>query len=288
MAKLSMKKNLSSMQVLKTLQVLLQGNYTMQELIQILNANEKDAIFNNSVISKYINTCRYCGFDIPKIHNKYFVASLPFGMEFENNEIDLLENIQRVVRNDMTSRSNKLFDNFLEKVNRYSNKKISRVEKDTYQFTSELFESAIRDKRKIKLMLKTRVEMICIPLKIVENKGKTFFHVFYKTRERMIAVERVSGLEITGQKYVHNFNDQVVVYSLDGALATRYSLRENEQLIQRERDGKIVISNRGESKEILFSRLLRYDKHCEILNPKVYREEFKQILDDAIKNYEDA
>ena len=77
MIKESLKKNLSSIQVLKTLQVLLQGNYTMQELINKLNTNEETPIFNNSVISKYINTCRYCGIDIPKIHNKYFVASMP-------------------------------------------------------------------------------------------------------------------------------------------------------------------------------------------------------------------
>ena len=59
--KLSQKKNLSSMQVIKTLQTLLQGNFTMNELIEKLNANESEPIFNNSVVSKYINTCRYCG-----------------------------------------------------------------------------------------------------------------------------------------------------------------------------------------------------------------------------------
>ena len=69
--KLSQKKNLSSMQVIKTLQILLQGDYTMNELIEQLNANESEPIFNNSVVSKYINTCRYCGIEIPKIHNKY-------------------------------------------------------------------------------------------------------------------------------------------------------------------------------------------------------------------------
>ena len=62
--KLSQKKNLSSMQVIKTLQILLQGDYTMNELIEQLNANESEPIFNNSVVSKYINTCRYCGIEI--------------------------------------------------------------------------------------------------------------------------------------------------------------------------------------------------------------------------------
>ena len=61
MIKESLKKNLSSMQVLKTLQVLLEGNFTMQELIKKLNQNEETPVFNNSVISKYINTCRFCG-----------------------------------------------------------------------------------------------------------------------------------------------------------------------------------------------------------------------------------
>ena len=75
---LAQKTNTSSIQVIKTLKVLLQGDYTMQELIEILNKNESDAIFNNSVISKYINTCRFCEFDIPKIHNKYYVAKIPF------------------------------------------------------------------------------------------------------------------------------------------------------------------------------------------------------------------
>ena len=62
------KRNVSGMQVIKTLQTLLEDNYTMQELITRLNENEKEPIFNHSVISKYINTCRYCGIDIPKIH----------------------------------------------------------------------------------------------------------------------------------------------------------------------------------------------------------------------------
>ena len=98
MSKLSVKKNLSSMQVLKTLQVLLQGNFSMSELVERLNRNETEPVFNNSVISKYINTCRFCGIDIPKIHNKYFVASMPFGLELTNSDINLLENLQNIIK----------------------------------------------------------------------------------------------------------------------------------------------------------------------------------------------
>ena len=86
------------MQVLKTLQVLLQGNFTMQELIERLNKSEEEPVFNNSVISKYINTCRYCGINILKIHNRYFVASMPFGLELTSGDIGLLERLQNIIR----------------------------------------------------------------------------------------------------------------------------------------------------------------------------------------------
>ena len=92
----AVKRNQSSMQVLKTLQLLLEDNYTMSELIEKLNEKEDEPIFNNSVVSKYINTCRHCGIDIPKIHNKYFVANLPFGLDLSVRDLDLLEKFKRV------------------------------------------------------------------------------------------------------------------------------------------------------------------------------------------------
>ena len=283
--KLSQKKNLSSMQVIKTLQVLLEGNFTMSELIEKLNQNEEEPVFNNSVISKYINTCRFCGIEIPKIHNKYFVTSMPFGLELTNIDINLLESMQNLVKNEMTKKYNKLFNSFIEKLNRYSNKKIARVEKATYQLTSELFENAVAERRKIQLLFKNRVIMECIPIKITEVKGKTYFNVFYKNRERMIDSARVSGLEVMKQKFLQNFNDESVIFLIRDDLAARYDLRENEQYTKTDRIGWKAISNRGENKEVLLSRLLRYDDKCEIISPKTYRDEMKQILDGALSNY---
>ena len=285
MGKVSSKKNLSSMQVLKTLQVLLQGNFTMQELVEKLNQNENEPIFNNSVISKYINTCRYCGIEIPKIHNRYIVARMPFGLELTPKDVGLLENLQNVVKEDMTSKFYKIFDKFVQKLNRYTNKKIARVEKDSYQFSAELFENAIKEKRKIRLLFKSKILMDCIPIKMSQNKGKTYFNVFYKNKERLIASERISGIEMLSEKFIPKFNDKSVVFILKGDLAKKYTLRENEQLSQPLSENTITVSNRNENKEILFSRLLRYDDKCEIIHPKEYREEMKQILDEALKNY---
>ena len=67
-------------------------------------------------------------------------------------------------------------------------------------------------------------------------------------------------------------------------MVQRYTLREHESYITKNED-ECVISNTGENKELLFSRLLRYDSSCEILNPIEYREEMKLLLNSALSNY---
>ena len=150
----TVKKNISSMQVLKTLQLLLEDNYTMSELVEKLNKNEKTEIFNNSVVSKYINTCRACGIEIPKFHNKYYVANLPFGMDLSLRELDLLKVLQYTTDENLPKRSRIALDKFIHKLNKYSNKKIVRVENKTASLTRESFDIAILENRKIKLMFK--------------------------------------------------------------------------------------------------------------------------------------
>lgn len=284
----AVKRNQSSMQVLKTLQLLLEDNYTMTELIHKLNANEKEPIFNNSVVSKYINTCRFCGLDIPKIHNKYFVASLPFGIDLSARELDLIEDLQYSVKNTMSAKADELFSAFLGKLSKYSNKQIIRVEPKTKQQAFELFDRAVAEKRRVNLLFRAKAVFECIPLRIVEKKGKTCFNVIHDGKEKTISAERISGLEIMDRRFQQSDNSpaQDVVFKLKGALAERYTLKENEELTKNERPDSITITNRGERKEELFARLLRYDSSCEIIFPLHYREEMKNLLEEMLRNYE--
>ena len=271
------KRNLSSMQVLKTLLVLMEGNYTLNELTDKLNKDEASPIFNHSVISKYINTCRYLGIDIPKIHNKYFVASLPFGLNLDLRDLELFENLQNVAKEILPEKSLNIFTNFI-------NKQLVRADRQVPHKAIEMFDRAIQEKRKINLMFKNNTNITCIPVGIVENKGKTFFNIHLEEKEKLYVLDNIVGIEVLPQRFAKNYTGQVVVYTLTGNLVKRYELRENEQLISKEQDS-ITISNKGENKEILFSRLLRYDSSCEILHPKHYREEMKQLLNDMLKNY---
>ncbi len=283
----AVKRNQSAMQVLKTLKLLLEDNYTMTELIQKLNSQEKEPVFNNSVVSKYINTCRFCGMEIPKIHNKYFVSSVPFGLDLTSKEMNLIECLRSAVKNTMSVKADEIFESFLEKLSKYSNKQIIRVEPRTQQQAYELFDRAIAERRKINLLFRAKAVFECIPLGIVLKKGKTCFHVIHDGKEKAISAERISGLEIMDRRFIptENTSQQEVIFRLKGKLAGSYTLRENEPVMPDSTPESLVVSNKGEDKESLFARLLRYDSSCEILFPIHYREEMKNLLDKMLENY---
>jgi len=284
MSKVSQKKNLSSIQVIKTLQVLLQGDFSMNELIKKLNADESFPIFNNSIISKYINTCRYIGIDIPKVNNKYYVASLPFGFKLTDIDIDTIKTLQFVVQNNMAQKKVSVFNDFITKLGRHSKRGITTVNSDEFIYSFELFERAVAKKVKIRLLFKGQDKLDCIPLKIIQEGKKTFFAV-YNRRVRMIDTFRLAGIQLLSDKFVEPFNtNQVVVFKLSGKLAKRYQARDNET-VELNSDGTITVTNTNENKEMLFSRLMRYEDLCEIIRPKEYRREFLQILNDTLKNY---
>ena len=124
----------------------------------------------------------------------------------------------------------------------------------------------------------------CIPINITKKGDKTFFNVFNKY-PRQIDTNRLSGIQLSDNTYSEPFDsNQVVVFKLKDGLAKRYEARENES-VQQLSDGDIIVTNRNENEEQLISRLLRYDDKCEVLQPKVFREKFHDVLNDMLKNY---
>lgn len=277
------KKNLSSLQVLKTLSVLMEDDYTMQELIERLNEDEKIPVFNSSVVSKYINTCRYCGIMLPKIQNRYFVSSVPFGLDFTESESNLLKNLKSCARFVLSSNSNTKFTNFLRKLNRYSNKQILRVEEDNMREIFLLFEQSVKEKNRIILMLRSKVNLNCFPIAIIDVEDKKYFKVSCDGKERLIHVDRVSGMEILRYKN-HSQNTETVIFKLTDKLASNYNIRENENVLNSNLPNSVTISNKDEQ-SVLIPRLLRYGELCEVTNPKHVRNEIKQIIDDTLANY---
>ena len=282
---LAVKKNNSSIQVLKTLLMLLEGDYTMSELVEKLNANEKDDVFNNSVVSKYINTCRQAGIVIPKINNKYFITNLPFGLSFDSKESDLIDYLQNIGDNKLSLLFQKRLSGFIDNLRKYSIRNIMRVDVSVESTVRTKFEEAVCEHRQVRLIYKTREIIDCNPIDIITEKGKIYFVVNYLGKERHIAFERITGLEVLNKKFlIQEEQGQEVVFKLKGGLAKRYSPRENEILTEKT-DDYIVITNKDEDKKMLISRLLRYDSLCEVLEPLSFRDEIKNTIKKMLENY---
>ena len=281
----SVKKNMSSIQVLKTLKVLLEGDYTMAELIQKLNENEPEAIFNNSVISKYINTCRSCGIIIPKINGKYFVTGIPFGLNFTDSEADLLEYLRSCAKSSLSARANDNFEKTVQKLYKYSNKTLVPIENKTINIAEYIFDRAIQTQRKIKLTLKTKNSLICIPINIEEKDGKLYFHVIHDEKEKNISVNRVAGIEIYKEKFSQAKVESTVIYKLVGNLAKNYNLREDERIVNNSLPEYETIITYNENIPMLLSRLLRYGELCEVINPENVRTKIKETINATLANY---
>ena len=282
---LALKKNLSSIQVLKTFKLLLQGNFTMTELVDKLNSEETDMVFSNSTVSKYINTCRFMGIEIPKIQNKYFVASMPFGLDMSVKDIELIRLLQKTVKKFFTKTADKKFEDFIEKLSRYSNRNIYKISAGNQSEIRDKFENAVEENRKIRLIFRSGEIIECVPSDMVNVKRKLYFNVIVSGNEKLYALDRITGIEILNTKYLPvNEESRAVVFKLKGNLAKRYQMRENEKELNRDEES-VTISNTGESREILYSRLLRYDTLCEILEPSICREDMIKIIKNTLLNY---
>ena len=279
------KRNLSSTQVLKTLLLMMKGNYTMEELIEGLNQNEKEPVFNNSVVSKYINTCRFCGIEIPKIHNRYIVACTPFGINLTDREYELLQYMQEKAKELLSARLNKKVSEFMIKLSKHFNREIIRIAEDTIDMVETAFINAAGEDRKIRLMFKANDDMDCYPSAITEKNGKKYLKVFCAGKEKQVSFDKISGIEILHEKYkVPEYNEEVV-FKLTGGLASRYELRAHEKIMESNLPEYIVVSNKGEEWNTLISRLLRYDSLCEVMRPHAFREAMRKTIEEMLSNY---
>ena len=103
----------------------------------------------------------------------------------------------------------------------------------------------------------------------------------------MARSEIESGMSQIDPYQNEDYQKIVVIFKLKNKLAQRYEIRENETITVNNLPEYIVVENIGETEESLMKRLMRYDTDCEIISPKYYRKNMKNLLDDILKNYEE-
>ena len=117
------------------------------------------------------------------------------------------------------------------------------------------------------------------PIKIVYKKKKIFLVAYdcMNNEYKEFLSDLIVFEEQTPQKNAQSFAS-TVTYKLTGRLSKSYVLKNNEQVLESNKD-YIIVSNTKEDKNLLIRRLARYYDKCEILYPKDYRKEMVSYLE---------
>ena len=277
------KLNTASLNVLYALMALLEKPLAMKDLVR---AFSRFSPCNNFVISKYINTCRFCKFDIIKLSGKYVLRKLPIKIQFTEDEENLIVN--ELPKKAAKSNSQEIISamsDFLFKLSRLSFFEASVDYKIFENPLIKVFDEALYSELMIEITTKDKKTFICTPVEVKYIKDKIMFSIFNNDEIRDIIIDNIISIQKTSRKIATGIIPHTVTFKLMKDLAKRYSLRPHERIINIESDGSIVISNRSEDKEQLLRRLMRYDEKCEIIAPKILREEFKNKIDKIFENY---
>ena len=282
------KVNLSSMRVLQMLQLLFEKSYTMNELVDKMSELTNECC-TNFLISKYINTCRFCGIDIQKLDGKYTLLKIPFGYTFSEDELVLLNEIGEFASGMRASKTVRNLNSVITKINQHSDKYYARVSIPEDDKRIIAFEEAIEHGYKIRITyLEDEEEKMlqCEPFEVTYDDFGLCFIVYTLEGERLrIPFNDVINIQATKLKATKQASTATVTFILKNILAKRYTLRPEEKITKETPETTVVI-NSTEDKDTLLTRLLRYGDQCEIRFPVSYRKELLNIVNNTLKNYE--
>ena len=77
-----------------------------------------------------------------------------------------------------------------------------------------------------------------------------------------------------------------VTFKISGRLAKTYKLKENETLLEIDKDKNLIIVNRDEPINKLIPRIMRYSDCCQVIGPKSLKEEIKHIINNTLAQYD--
>lgn len=127
----------------------------------------------------------------------------------------------------------------------------------------------------------------CTPKEVTYDSKTAFLMVYDASKRQNLEIPISNILSITTLPQVANRIEMstTVVYKLKNRLAKNYHIRDNETS-SIDSNGDAIIINKGESFDKLISRLMRYTDSCEIISPKIVRDEMIKTINETLSNYE--
>lgn len=290
----------SGYRILYVLFLLINNSLSQKEINDKLSQNpDIEQSFTKETLLKIINTLKISEVKISKKTNKYFVCKLPWQFDLDSKHLKTLFSLMFFVE---SLGQKELLDNynaFLCNLFKFlPDEKLLEhgCDSSSYKKTNKYVKHSLIIK-KIEQFRQNSCRV-----KIISNKGHDYFfdtyYIEYSLNDVLLTgyslkhhenktfnLDEIKSIKQLPQKSSGVFFPSSVTFKVKGRLAKSYNLRENEKLLSFDNE-ELVILNKGEDKQKLFRRLLKYKDLCEIVATEAIKGDFKKMLKGVLLNYE--
>ena len=245
---------------------------------------------------KYIHMLKSVGFEIIRKKGNYQIRNYKNLIKLSSHETSLLAylsflsfymlpytkftNFLTVVEKALCL-CNK--NNYKETFSKFNSYKIYSMN-DDFRDKINAIQSHIDRKSTMEITLASKRKLSLTPLGFEWGKDRVYLYYLDSTKMKKgtMLLENIVKISKKGEKDPDRYANETI-FELYGRLAKSYLLKENERIVDSNKE-KIVVANSTNDKNNLFKRLLRYDVLCKVIFPKNDVIEFENLIKKSLDN----
>jgi predicted DNA-binding transcriptional regulator YafY len=281
--------NISAYRVLAILLVLVQyRSLNMIELNRFLYENPMiRRIYNTETLTKYINTLREVGCDIPRCSSRtdycYELRKHPFALKLEPDEIQIADKLLSLLSNASDEILYRDYRDFLEWLSwaietdpaaSPSTEKITLLfpELEVKRKLITEYRQYCHDAFTLQLRYQTddqsQKDLLVEPHELLERGNRLLLLGFdpQSQEQVMLDVEKIEQIRQLPSKNKRTAHQTTVVFALFDRLAKSYRLYPDEKIIY-QNSKELHIKTKVKNLDELTNRLLKYGVSCEVISP---------------------
>ena len=258
---------------------------------------------SNDTIRVYINSLKRVGCIVKRTRgddkvSRYMIVENPFELNFTKPQLQSVTRVYKSLVQNMDIKDLLFMDNLFEKIGGYIKnedfvrkmRRISMMHDINKNLLTELLDCC---EKKLQIVIKYNspnsglkdIELICDKINIANGKIYLCGYGFEYQQDGIFLISRVKGIkeiklnknDLKEKKELH------VIFDVDKD-TTAYTPAENEKIIKEDKS-KITVEAVTTNPFLLRQKLLQLGPMCVIKEPKEFRDEFIEMLNDMKAGY---
>ncbi|MCI1272992.1 MAG: WYL domain-containing protein [Clostridiaceae bacterium] len=303
MTRISNKYNDSCIKIFEILKLLFSDSATYERVLEIIDSGKDEKLTAAVVLNKYLNTLKVFGINVEKRGNKYELVKSPYKIDFEKPDLESLKLLMSTAQYISSSKSRDIVEQFLKmlflRLNDADKVYLNNVKcgcstdlsfyYKQFKDQIDICEKLCVEKQKIEISYSDTKgcvnTLIGIPIELKYQNRKICFSMQSAGIIHDIPINKINSVNQL-PNIIASYNSVItVVFRLKKRLAKSYKLKDGEYIQNIEKDGSIIVVNKGEDIDKLIARFIRYQNNCEVISPKFFKEKLLETLSKMIARY---